>query len=124
MPKGRFICVIPSFYAIDGSHGANKNLPGSKGSNQSNTDLPIESEGLNSGFNTSSQYAKAFFDVLNFDAITVAPYMGEDSIRPFLEYESKFVIVLGLTSNKGAKDFELQKMGEDFLYEKVILPVA
>jgi orotidine-5'-phosphate decarboxylase len=58
--------------------------------------------------NTSSQYAKAFFETLKFDAITVAPYMGEDSIRPFLEYEDKWTIVLGLTSNKGAADFELE----------------
>jgi len=56
--------------------------------------------------NTSSQYAKAFFEVLNFDAITVAPYMGEDSVRPFLEYDNKWTIVLGLTSNKGADDFQ------------------
>ena len=56
--------------------------------------------------NTSSQYAKAFFEVLNFDAITVAPYMGEDSVRPFLEYENKWTIVLGLTSNKGSDDFQ------------------
>jgi orotidine-5'-phosphate decarboxylase len=60
--------------------------------------------------NTSSQYARAFFETLNFDAITVAPYMGEDSIRPFLEYKNKWTIVLGLTSNAGAKDFELQKI--------------
>ncbi len=60
--------------------------------------------------NTSSQYAKAFFETMSFDAITVAPYMGEDSIRPFLEYDGKWAIVLGLTSNKGANDFELQKM--------------
>jgi orotidine-5'-phosphate decarboxylase len=60
--------------------------------------------------NTSSQYAKAFFETLNFDAITVAPYMGEDSIRPFLEYDNKWTIVLGLTSNKGAKDFELRRL--------------
>lgn len=56
--------------------------------------------------NTSSQYAKAFFEVLNFDAITVAPYMGEDSVRPFLEYDNKWTIVLGLTSNKGSDDFQ------------------
>jgi orotidine-5'-phosphate decarboxylase len=60
--------------------------------------------------NTSSQYAKAFFETMNFDAITVAPYMGEDSIRPFLEYDNKWTIVLGLTSNKGAKDFELRRL--------------
>jgi len=59
--------------------------------------------------NTSSQYAKAFFETLNFDAVTVAPYMGEDSIRPFLEYDGKWAIVLSLTSNAGAKDFELQR---------------
>ena len=74
--------------------------------------------------NTSAQYAKAFFETLPFDAITVAPYMGEDSVRPFLEYENKFTIVLGLTSNKGAHDFELQKIGEEFLYEKVIGTIA
>lgn len=60
--------------------------------------------------NTSSQYAKAFFDTLNFDAITVAPYMGADSVKPFLEYKNKWSIVLGLTSNSGAADFELQKI--------------
>lgn len=74
--------------------------------------------------NTSAQYAKAFFETLPFDAITVAPYMGEDSVRPFLEYKNKFTIVLGLTSNKGAHDFELQKIGEEFLYEKVIGTIA
>ncbi|TAL41286.1 MAG: orotidine-5'-phosphate decarboxylase [Chitinophagaceae bacterium] len=70
--------------------------------------------------NTSSQYARAFFEALNFDAITVAPYMGEDSVKPFLEYKDKWTILLGLTSNSGAKDFELQKSGNDFLYEKVL----
>ena len=74
--------------------------------------------------NTSAQYAKAFFETLNFDAITVAPYMGEDSIRPFLEYENKWTIILGLTSNAGAKDFELQKIGEEYLYEKVITTIS
>ncbi len=74
--------------------------------------------------NTSAQYAKTFFETLPFDAITVAPYMGEDSVRPFLEYEDKVAIVLGLTSNKGAHDFELQQTGEGLLYEKVIRTVA
>jgi len=60
--------------------------------------------------NTSSQYAKAFFETMPFDAITVAPYMGEDSVRPFLAYEGKWAIVLGLTSNTGAVDFELKKV--------------
>ena len=80
--------------------------------------------------NTSAQYAKAFFESLPFDSITVAPYMGADSVQPFLDYEGKWAIVLGLTSNKGAADFELQAMagsannpGEK-LYEKVLRTVA
>lgn len=82
--------------------------------------------------NTSTQYAKAFFETMNFDAITVAPYMGEDSIRPFLEFKDKWTIVLGLTSNKGATDFEMLKiqngneahLRSDYLYENVIRKVA
>ena len=82
--------------------------------------------------NTSSQYAKAFFETLQFDAITVAPYMGEDSVRPFLEYENKWTIVLGLTSNKGAADFEMLKIknGNDehlrseYLYENVLKTIS
>jgi orotidine-5'-phosphate decarboxylase len=74
--------------------------------------------------NTSDQYARAFFDTLNFDAITIAPYMGEDSVKPFLQHEGKWAIVLGLTSNKGANNFELQQMGEERLYEKVLRTVS
>lgn len=70
--------------------------------------------------NTSAQYAKAFFDTLKFDAVTVAPYMGADSVKPFLEYQDKWTILLALTSNSGAGDFEMQKTEEEFLYEKVI----
>jgi orotidine-5'-phosphate decarboxylase len=74
--------------------------------------------------NTSAQYAKAFFETLPFDAVTVAPYMGEDSVRPFLEYTNKFTIVLGLTSNAGARDFEMERTGEQYLYEKVLSTVS
>lgn len=74
--------------------------------------------------NTSSQYAKAFFEALPFDSITVAPYMGEDSVKPFLQFEGKWAIVLGLTSNKGAEDFELQVMEDELLYEKVLKKVS
>lgn len=75
--------------------------------------------------NTSAQYAKTFFKTYAFDAVTVAPYMGEDSIRPFLGYEDRFTIVLGLTSNKGATDFEYLKTSDDkFFYEKIITTVA
>ena len=74
--------------------------------------------------NTSSQYAKAFFETLPFDSVTVAPYMGEDSVKPFLQYEGKWAIVLGLTSNKGANDFELKKAGDGLLYEQVLKTVS
>ncbi len=74
--------------------------------------------------NTSAQYARAFFETLDFDAITVAPYMGEDSVRPFLEYNDKWTILLGLTSNPGATDFELQPVGDGLLYEKVLTTAA
>lgn len=60
--------------------------------------------------NTSAMYAKAFLQTLNFDSITVAPYMGEDSVTPFLEYPNKWAIVLALTSNKGAFDFQTSRM--------------
>ena len=56
--------------------------------------------------NTSKMYAQAFFDTMNFDAVTVAPYMGEDSVKPFLEFKNKWTILLGLTSNKGSEDFQ------------------
>ncbi|HEX4876353.1 MAG TPA: orotidine-5'-phosphate decarboxylase [Chitinophagaceae bacterium] len=74
--------------------------------------------------NTSEQYAKAFFETLPFDAITVAPYMGEDSVKPFLQHKGKWAIVLGLTSNKGANDFELLHTGGEFFYEKVLETVS
>jgi orotidine-5'-phosphate decarboxylase len=74
--------------------------------------------------NTSTQYAKAFFETMNFDAITVAPYMGSDSVKPFLEYKNKWTILLGLTSNTGARDFELQQAGDGLLYEKVLTTAA
>ena len=58
--------------------------------------------------NTSNMYAKAFFKKMNFDSITISPYMGEDSVNEFLKYKNKYVILLALTSNKGAKDFQLE----------------
>jgi orotidine-5'-phosphate decarboxylase len=70
--------------------------------------------------NTSAMYAKAFFETMNFDSITIAPYMGEDSIKPFLEFKDKWVIVLGLTSNKGAQDFQFLKSNKKPLYQNVI----
>ena len=70
--------------------------------------------------NTSKRYAKAYFDNFDFDSITVAPYMGADSVEPFLAYKDKYTILLALTSNKGAADFQLLSSGDNMLYEKVI----
>lgn len=70
--------------------------------------------------NTSSLYARAFFDAMEFDAVTVAPYMGEDSVKPFLTYVDKWVILLALTSNKGADDFQYMKENGEALFERVI----
>ncbi len=70
--------------------------------------------------NTSSMYAKAFFNRLHADAITVAPYMGSDSVKPFLEFDGKWAIVLALTSNVGAKDFQLEEGKTEALYQHVL----
>ncbi len=71
--------------------------------------------------NTSTQYAKAFFENMNFDSVTVAPYMGIDSVAPFLEFENKWVILLALTSNKGSQDFQYKDLDDEFpLFEKVM----
>ncbi len=71
--------------------------------------------------NTSQLYAKAFFEQLNVDAVTVAPYMGEDSVKPFLGFPGKWVILLALTSNPGSKDFQfLLQKNEKTLYEHVM----
>jgi len=74
--------------------------------------------------NTSSYYAKAFFETYGFDSITVAPYMGKDSVSPFLQFQDKWAIVLALTSNEGSEDFQTQKIGEEYLFEKVLRDVA
>ncbi len=71
--------------------------------------------------NTSKKYAKAFFETLNFDAITVAPYMGVDSVKPFLSFPNKTVILLALTSNEGSRDFQFLAHDGHTLYENVIL---
>ncbi|MFT6036644.1 MAG: orotidine-5'-phosphate decarboxylase [Marivirga sp.] len=70
--------------------------------------------------NTSTMYAKAFFEQMSFDSITVAPYMGSDSVKPFLTFKDKWVILLALTSNEGSKDFQFEQIGDQKLYEKVI----
>lgn len=71
--------------------------------------------------NTSALYAKAFFENMDFDSITVAPYMGIDSVTPFLQYKNKWVILLGLTSNEGSADFQMLRMEDsEYLYEKVL----
>lgn len=70
--------------------------------------------------NTSAMYARTFFGNMDFDAVTIAPYMGEDSVAPFLTYENKWAIVLALTSNKGASDFQYIEEDGEKLFEKVL----
>ena len=70
--------------------------------------------------NTSAMYARTFFGNMDFDAVTIAPYMGEDSVVPFLTYENKWAIVLALTSNKGASDFQYIEEDGEKLFEKVL----
>lgn len=70
--------------------------------------------------NTSKRYAKAYFEQLEFDSVTIAPYMGKDSVEPFLEYKGKYPILLALTSNQGASDFQLLNAEGKPLYEQVI----
>ncbi|WP_345278076.1 orotidine-5'-phosphate decarboxylase [Litoribaculum gwangyangense] len=70
--------------------------------------------------NTSSMYAKAFFDDLAFDSVTVAPYMGKDSVEPFLDFENKHTILLALTSNQGAFDFQTKTVDGKELYKQVL----
>lgn len=74
--------------------------------------------------NTSEMYARTFFETYDFDAITVSPYMGEDSVKPFLQYKDKWVIVLGLTSNKGSADFQRLTCDGIPLYEHVFEKVS
>ncbi len=79
--------------------------------------------------NTSAMYARAFFNKaesgMDFDAVTVAPYMGQDSVKPFLDFENKWAIVLGLTSNIGSQDFQTLKLTNgNFLFQEVLQTVA
>ncbi len=70
--------------------------------------------------NTSTRYAKAFFETLNFDSITIAPYMGKDSVEPFLAFKDKHTILLALTSNQGAFDFQTKQVSGQELYKEVL----
>jgi orotidine-5'-phosphate decarboxylase len=70
--------------------------------------------------NTASRYAKAFFETYNADSVTVAPYMGKDAVEPFLKFEGKHAILLALTSNPGASDFQFTKESNEALFQKVL----
>ncbi|MEM9685846.1 MAG: orotidine-5'-phosphate decarboxylase [Bacteroidota bacterium] len=73
--------------------------------------------------NTAAMYAKAFFETLQFDSVTIAPYMGKDSVAPFLTYKNKYGILLALTSNEGSGDFQFRETAETALY-KYVLEIA
>lgn len=70
--------------------------------------------------NTSANYARAFFNTLKADALTVAPYMGKDSVEPFLNFDGKWVVLLALTSNKGSQDFQYLNVGSQMLHQQVL----
>lgn len=74
--------------------------------------------------NTAEQYAHTFFKTYPFDSVTVAPYMGKDSVQPFMQFDGHWAIVLGLTSNAGSADFQLQPSGDELMYERVLKTVA
>jgi orotidine-5'-phosphate decarboxylase len=74
--------------------------------------------------NTSTYYAKTFFETLPCDAVTVAPYMGKDSVSPFLQFDGKWVVLLALTSNDGSQDFQVLQTGERQLFEAVLLKAS
>lgn len=74
--------------------------------------------------NTAEQYAHTFFKTYPFDSVTVAPYMGKDSVQPFMQFDGHWAIVLGLTSNVGSADFQLQPSGDELMYERVLKTVA
>ncbi len=74
--------------------------------------------------NTADRYAKTFFETYPCDAVTVAPYMGEDSVKPFMKYPGKWAIVLALTSNAGSNDFQMLQLNEKFLFEIVAEKIA
>lgn len=74
--------------------------------------------------NTSANYARAFFKKMDVDALTVAPYMGLDSVEPFLNFDDKWLILLALTSNSGSKDFQYLEMNDRLLYEEVLIKAA
>ncbi len=74
--------------------------------------------------NTSTYYAKTFFETLPCDAVTVAPYMGKDSVSPFLQFDGKGVVLLALTSNDGSQDFQVLQTGERQLFEAVLLKAS
>lgn len=74
--------------------------------------------------NTSAMYARAFFERMQFDSITVSPYMGKDSLEPFLQYPDTWIIVLALTSNQGSQDFQMLSDKQGYMFEHVIEKVA
>jgi len=112
-----------AFYESQGVHGLNSLSKTIRYLNENYPDIFTIADAKRGDIgNTSLQYASAFLDNnrFGFDAITVAPYMGSDSVQPFLQYEGKWAIVLALTSNKGADDFQMQLTDGVPLFEKVL----
>lgn len=113
-------------YKINTAFYESRGIPGWEAMAESLSDIPetclkIADAKRGDIGNTSRQYAIAFFEQMHFDAITVSPYMGIDSVKPFLEFQDKWVIILGLTSNQGSQDFQQLQLNNSLkLYEQVI----
>ena len=110
-----------AFYEANGSQGWDTLGSTVKYLRQNHPDIFLIADAKRGDIgNTSKMYARAFFEKMDFDAVTVAPYMGEDSVIPFLSYRDKWVILLALTSNKGADDFQYHGKKGSRLFEKVL----
>lgn len=110
-----------AFYEANGAKGWNSLAKTIDYLNQNHPDIFTIADAKRGDIgNTSSLYARAFFEELNFDSVTVAPYMGRDSVEPFLEFEDKITILLALTSNEGADDFQFGFNDGQELYKRVI----
>jgi orotidine-5'-phosphate decarboxylase len=121
-PLPQILVLLPAIYSLDNFLVRAPQLPNPDLHDRNYPDIFVIAEAKRGDIgNTSKMYASAFFRNFDFDAVTVAPYMGIDSVKPFLEYPDKWVILLALTSNQGAEDFQLQKLETGgYLFEKVL----
>lgn len=118
------VCYKPNlaFYEVEGAKGWQSLVKIVKYIKENYPEMLVIADAKRGDIgNTSDMYAKTFFSYMNVDAVTLSPYMGHDTVKPFTEYADKWAVLLALTSNPSARDFEMQKLADgDMLYEKVI----